>query len=87
MENIGIALQLMAVGMITVFVILMVVIQLSKGLIWIVNKLVPEESVIEKNKSTKSATQTIDTQTMSIIQATVTKLTNGKGQIKNITRI
>lgn len=87
MENIGIALQLMTVGMITVFVILMVVIQLSKGLIWIVNKLVPEESVIEKNKSTKSATQTIDTQTMSIIQATVTKLTNGKGQIKNITRI
>ena len=87
MENIGIALQLMAVGMITVFVILMVVIQLSKGLIWIVNKLVPEESVIEKNKSTKSAPQTIDTQTMSIIQGTVTKLTNGKGQIKNITRI
>ncbi len=87
MENIGIALQLMAVGMITVFVILMVVIQLSKGLIWIVNKLVPEENVIEKNKSTKSAPQTIDTQTMSIIQATVTKLTNGKGQIKNITRI
>ena len=87
MENIGIALQLMAVGMITVFVILMVVIQLSKGLIWIVNKLVPEESVIEKNKSTKSAPQTIDTQTMSIIQATVTKLTNDKGQIKNITRI
>ena len=44
MENIGLALQLMVVGMVTVFIILMIVIQLGKWLIQIVNKVAPEES-------------------------------------------
>ena len=43
MENIGLALQLMVVGMVTVFIILMIVIQLGKWLIQIVNKVAPEE--------------------------------------------
>lgn len=38
MENIGIALQLMVVGMVTVFIILFIVIQLGKLLISVVNK-------------------------------------------------
>ena len=86
MENIGIALQLMVVGMITVFIILIIVIQLGKLLIWTVNKIAPEEVVAPKGKPTSTVTK-IDAQTLSIIQAASTKLTNGKGSIKNIERI
>ena len=50
MENIGLALQLMVVGMVTVFIILMIVIQLGKWLIQIVNKVAPEETVTPKRK-------------------------------------
>ena len=38
MENIGVGLMLMVVGMATVFVILLIVIYLSKYLITVVNK-------------------------------------------------
>ena len=41
MENLDIALMLMAVGMTSVFVILLIVIYLSRGLIWVVNKVAP----------------------------------------------
>ena len=44
MENIGVGLMLMVVGMATVFVILLIVIYLSKYLITIVNKVAPEEA-------------------------------------------
>ena len=44
MENIGVGLMLMVVGMATVFVILLIVIYLSKYLITVVNKVAPEES-------------------------------------------
>ena len=45
MENIGVGLMLMVVGMATVFVILLIVIYLSKYLITIVNKVAPEEAM------------------------------------------
>ncbi len=41
----------MAVGMITVFIILMIVIQLSKCLILLVNKLAPEEAASHKRQA------------------------------------
>lgn len=44
MENIGVGLMLMVVGMATVFVILLIVIYLSKYLITVVNKVAPEEA-------------------------------------------
>ncbi len=44
MENIGVGLMLMVVGMATVFVILLIVIYLSKYLITIVNKVAPRRS-------------------------------------------
>ena len=39
------ALQLLLVGMITVFLVLLIVIYLGKFLIWAVNKWAPEEQV------------------------------------------
>lgn len=44
MENIELGLLLMVVGMVTVFVILLIVIWLSQLLISIVNKVAPEEA-------------------------------------------
>ena len=43
MENIGIGLLLMLVGMCTVFLILLIVIWLSQFLISVVNKIAPED--------------------------------------------
>lgn len=60
MENIGLALQLMVVGMVTVFIILMIVIQLGKWLIQIVNKVAPEETVAPKRKPPPGTTTAID---------------------------
>ena len=43
MENIGVGLLLMVVGMCTVFLILLIVIWISQFLISVVNKIAPEE--------------------------------------------
>lgn len=42
MENIGVGLLLMVVGMCTVFLILLIVIWISQFLISVVNKIAPE---------------------------------------------
>ena len=48
MENIGLGIQLMVVGMSTVFLILMILISGGKLLINFVNKVAPEEVVAPK---------------------------------------
>lgn len=48
MENIETGLLLMVVGMTTVFIILLIVIALGKGLIALVNKYAPEETAAKK---------------------------------------
>lgn len=87
MENLGLALQLMVVGMITVFIILMIVIQLGKWLIQIVNKVAPEEMAPPKTPTAHPVKSTVDAQTLSVIQAAVAQITGGKGSIKNVERL
>ena len=48
MENMGIGLELMGIGMVTVFAILLIVIFGSRLLITIINRIAPEESKPEK---------------------------------------
>jgi oxaloacetate decarboxylase gamma subunit len=48
MENIQTGLLLMLVGMTTVFIILLIVIYLGKGLIALVNRYAPEDMIIKK---------------------------------------
>ena len=50
MENLSFGLMLMVVGMITVFTILLIIINLSKLLIAIVNKIAPEEKIAKKQR-------------------------------------
>lgn len=84
MENLGFGLQLMAVGMVTVFIILLIVIQLGKLLISVVNKVAPEEAAPAK---AQAAAPAVDAHTMQIIQAAVASLTGGKGQFTKVQRL
>lgn len=84
MGNIGLALQLMVVGMVTVFIILMIVIQLGKWLIRIVNKVAPEETPAAKRKAGFLA---IDERTLAVIKAAVGQITGGKGSVGKVERL
>ena len=83
MENIGVGLMLMVVGMATVFVILLIVIYLSKYLITVVNKEAPEETP----KKAPAVAPTADTGAMDAIKAAVEILTAGKGQVIKIEKL
>lgn len=84
MENIGVALMLMVVGMATVFVILLIVINLGKFLIAMVNKFAPEEVV---KKKVATVAPTADAGAMDAIKAAVDILTAGKGQVVKIEKL
>ena len=83
MENIGVGLMLMVVGMATVFVILLIVIYLSKYLITVVNKVAPEEAP----KKAPAVAPTADTGAMDAIKAVVEILKAGKGQVIKIEKL
>lgn len=87
MENLSLGLMLMAVGMITVFAILLIVINLSKLLIFIVNRVAPEEIVVKKTSATVSAPVVIDPDTMAAIKGAVNIVTGGKGKVVKVERI
>ena len=78
MENLEIALMLMVVGMATVFVILLIVIYLGKGLIAVVNRIAPEE---EQKKAPAGEDYT------AVFEAAVAQLTDGKGKLTKITKL
>lgn len=86
MENLGLGLTLMAIGMVTVFVILLIVINLSKVLINIVNKVCPEEEAPKKKAAPAAAPAPIDATVMGVIKATVAQITGGKGTVTNVTK-
>lgn len=85
MGNLGIGLELMVVGMLTVFVILLIVIWGGKLLIAVVNKVAPEE-VVPAKKVVKPA-DTVDDSTMAILQQVVKQITGGKGQVASARKI
>ncbi len=79
-----IGLTLMGVGMITVFAVLLIIIFLSTQLIKLVNKIAPEEA--EKPKAA-AAPQAIPADIMEVIRQTVSHITGGKGNIKNVEKL
>ena len=91
MENIETGLLLMIVGMTTVFAILLIVINLGKGLIALVNKYAPEEVIVKKQVATAQAatTQTgsIPGKTTAAIVAAVCMVTGGQGKVTKIEKI
>ncbi|MBQ8592881.1 MAG: OadG family protein [Bacteroidaceae bacterium] len=87
MENLGLGLMLMVVGMVTVFAILLIVIYLSQLLIALVNKVAPEEVPVKKATSTSSAPALIDGNSMAAIKAAVNIVTGGKGKVVKVEKI
>ena len=80
--NIGVTL--MIVGMVTVFDVLLIIINLSKLLIKLVNKFALEENV---KKDVKQNGPEIPANIMAVIQQTVKEITNGKGTVSNVVKI
>ena len=90
MENIETGLLLMVVGMTTVFAILLIVINLGKGLIALVNKYAPEEVVVKKQMVTQAVTAqaaSISGKTTAAIVAAVSMTSGGQGKVTKIEKI
>ena len=85
MENLNEALLLMAVGMCTVFAILLIVIFLGKSLTAFVNKYVPEEVIPVKRDA--NAPAPIPAHIRADIDAAVTIVTHGKCKVAKVEKI
>lgn len=78
----------MAVGMITVFTILFIVIVLGTMLIKLVNKFAPEEIAQKKAvQAAGNAVQQVDATVKAVIDAAVSQITGGKGHVSKITKL
>jgi oxaloacetate decarboxylase gamma subunit len=86
MENIQIALLLIIVGMTTVFAILLIVINLGKLLIYLVNKYAPEEDVPVKQTVNEEQTS-IPKNILEAITATVNVVTSNKGKVAKVEKL
>lgn len=84
MNNFGEAIVLMAVGMSTVFSVLVLVILTGKMLISLVNKYVPEE---EKPEAKSSNTAAINPGVANAIMSAVNTITGGKGKVEKIEKL
>lgn len=86
MENLGIGLQLMIVGMCTVFLILIIVIYGGKLLIMAVNRIAPEELATAK-KIAQTQSGSVTPTTMAVLNEVVKQLTGGKGHVSSARKI
>ena len=80
-------LQLLIVGMLTVFAILLIVIFGGKLLIKLVNMVAPEEVASAKKKLATTATGVVDPSTMAILQEVVKQVTGGKGRLESAKKV
>lgn len=81
MNNMVLGLQLMLIGMVTVFVILLVVIYGSELLIRIVNKVAPAAQAQDKRPAGA------EDDVMPVLEAAVAAITGGRGHITKVTKI
>lgn len=84
-ENIYLALQLMVVGMATVFLILYIIIGLGKLLVNLTNANAKETPPVSKIPATN--TSETDATTQAVIQLAVKELTGGKGHVAQIKKL
>ena len=84
MMNMDTGITLMIVGMVTVFAVLLIIINLSKLLILVVNKVAPEEQTKPK---VALQPQAVAADVMEVIRQTVSQVTGGKGTVANVVKI
>ena len=82
----GVALELLGVGMITVFVILASVVIIGNLIIRFVNKYIHEE-VKSQMKDSGSPTVGINSKKMAAIVSVVNLVTEGTGRVTNIEKL
>lgn len=85
MSNMEVALQLLGVGMVTVFLILFLVVLIGNTIIRFINRFMPEK---EKHAhATITPSSVINPRQMSAIVAAIQQVTNGKGKVVNIEKV
>ena len=84
MENLGLAMELLAVGMITVFTILFLVIIIGNLIIRLVNKYIPEEAV---SRSASAAVSNTGAGKIAAIAGAVKAVTGGRGNVTKIEKL
>lgn len=82
MENFDLALQLLGIGMLTVFTILFLVVFLGNLIIRFVNRYIPVTETVSKIASSNSSS--IDSKKIAAIVSAVQIVTSGKGKVVNI---
>ena len=85
-SNFDLALELLGVGMLTVFFILFIVVFLGNMIIQFVNRYIPQVQTIPTTPSS-SRSSTIDPNKMAAIVAAVQIVTDGKGKVVNVEKI
>jgi len=83
MQNLGEALSLMIVGMVTVFFILFLIVLIGNVIVRFSNKYLPEEKKVEKTNKQQPSSDNI----YAAINAAINVVTNGKGKVTNIKKI
>lgn len=83
MNDLSTAFELLAVGMITVFIILTLVVLLGRFIIFMVNRYLPEQMSKPIKKSIES-NAIIPKKHIAAITAVVNKVTMGKGHLSHI---
>jgi len=79
MGNMSLGLLLMVVGMVTVFIILIIVIEGSRLMISIVNRIAPAQPAPKPYETEEEPVK-------AVLEAAVAQLTGGKGRIVRITK-
>jgi len=82
-EELQIAFELLAVGMITVFLILFLVVQSGRLLIVLVNRFSPVKTVLVAD-SKQEQIEKPDAQAVAILTGVVAHITGGQGKITSI---
>lgn len=85
MSGLQLGLQLLLVGMLTVFFILFLVVTVGNAIIQFVNKFLPEKIILKKAKS--NANNAIDKKKMAAIVSAVQIVTKGKGKVISVEKL
>jgi len=86
MSDLGLALQLMGIGMITVFIILSLVVLIGNLIIRFVNKYLPEEVSAKVQRVTAQAGEFNRKKVAAIVSA-VKIVTEGKGHVTKVEKL
>lgn len=83
-SNFELALELLGIGMITVFSVLLLVVFVGSMIVKVVNRYMPEVQVVAQKRQVGSS---INANTMAAIVAAVQSVTQGKGKVVKVEKV